>query len=188
MLYLLIFFYLTIIIIVGWIKNQITKPPHLVRKQIIGLHIAFAVSIPVFIFLLIFFINEFTLLDWAIAGGFTLIFGVCALYQYNKKKVKMTPEELERAREFEMASEEERVKIVKCRNCGRLYNKYARPSGAKMVCSEECRVVYTEQLQAETKKNLKTWQKWEAINCLCFGILPIIVVIIIFLMIMNAAG
>ena len=99
----------------------------------------------------------------------------------------MTPEEMAMAKELEMASGEEKVKIVKCRNCGKLYNKYARPPGSRMVCSEECRVIYTEQLQAETKKNLKTANKWLAVECFCFGILPIIVIIIIFWMIWNSA-
>ncbi|MHA2287975.1 MAG: hypothetical protein ACXABG_04230 [Promethearchaeota archaeon] len=83
-----------------------------------------------------------------------------------------------------MTTGEERVKLVNCRRCGNQFNKYSRPSGARMVCSEECRVVYTARLRAKTKEDLKIWRNWEAINCLCFGILPILVIAIVIFVIM----
>lgn len=188
MLYLLIFFYLALIIIIGWIQTRIAKPTHMTKKQSRNLNIAFVVAIPVLIFLLWFFINVFTLFDWAIAGGFTLIFGICVIYQYAKKKPKLTPEEEALAKDLAMAAQEEKVKIIKCMICGNLYNKYTRSWGSRIVCSDECQKIFVEQQTKETKKNLKSWRKWEVINCICLGILPLIALLIIWLAILNAAS
>ena len=70
-----------------------------------------------------------------------------------------------------MVEKEAKIKIRKCRVCGKEYNSYKRPWGlwgAKYTCSEECHTIYANKRKAEikradedrkekTKEDLKTW-------------------------------
>lgn len=183
-IFFVILFYSLIIVIVVWIQIHIKKPPNITKKQKTRLNVSFAVSVPLSILLLCYFISVFTLLEWVIAGIIALIITIITLVKVTKGGEKLTPEEVAMSKDLQLEAKEDKIKIAKCRICGKLYNEYMRPWGSRMICSEECQRIWQEQLMEKSQKNLKKTQKNINICCileLLIGLIPLIILLVILL-------